>query len=109
MTKLIIAATLMLGCHLNLTEFDRPDSTTGGDEMQGEIGEAPNIWKIWDHDNDEWWEYWRLKESPNWIEDSWLSRELATKAIEDSYKIEPTSIPQALNYVEFRLVRESVK
>jgi hypothetical protein len=108
MIKVIAIAALLMGCQGIMIETEPNCTTDGGTMQDGTIGEAQNVWKIWDHDRREWWSHFE------WLEDGlcgsretfqWDSREDASEAIEMAYQEDSTLIPQLINYVEFELVR----
>jgi hypothetical protein len=79
---------------------------TDGGIMQDKIGDAPNVWKIWDFDNEVWWEHHEFdpESAVDHVDDSWPSHHLASQAFELAYEQDPTSVPQFIRIVEFRLV-----
>jgi hypothetical protein len=76
---------------------------TDGGIMQDKIGDAPNVWKIWDFDNEVWWVRYITFLATIGI-DQWDSYDEASQAIELAYQDDPTSIPEKLRIVEFKLV-----
>lgn len=105
MIKTIILTALLTGCQTMMVENDNECTTDGGIMQDEKIGPAPNVWKIWDHDNDEWWAYFQMSEKGLYGTYQWDSYGDASFAIETAYEEDPTSIPQLMNYVEFKLVR----
>ena len=109
MIKVMMIAALLMGCQ-TMIENETECNTDGGTmkDQDGKIGPAANVWKIWDRDKGEWWSHFE------WLDDGmcgsretfqWDSYDEASEAFELAYEEDPTSIPELMNFVEFKMVR----